>query len=283
MNQLDINLEAMIKTFLEEDLGNGDHTSLACIPEGAKGKAKVILKEKAVVAGLFLIEPIFKYLDPETKVTLLQNEGDLCSPYTDLAIVEGRTRTLLSGERLMLNLIQRMSGIATKTNMLQKLINPYGAKLLDTRKTVPGLRLLDKKAVAIGGGTNHRIGLYDMIMIKDNHVDYAGGIGPAINNCLNYLDENALDIKIEVEARNLEEVKEIMEFPEVFRILLDNFTPEKMEEAVRFIAGKKETEASGGITEVNITEYARTGVNYISVGALTHSVKCTDISFKSVL
>ncbi len=271
-----------LENFLREDIGNGDASSLACIKPDAKGKAKVILKEKGVVAGLAYIEPIFKILDKSAKVTLLAMDGLLYNEGTTLAKVEGNVIALLSGERVMLNLLQRMSAIATKTYYLQQLIAPFGTKVLDTRKTVPGLRYFDKEAVKIGGGKNHRIGLYDMVMIKDNHIDHAGGIPQAIESCERYLKANDLDLKIEVEARNMEEVETIMQYPSVFRILLDNFKPADLEKAVRFIAGNKETEASGGITEITITDYARTGVNYISVGALTHSVKCIDISFKAM-
>ena len=275
-------LIADLERFIKEDLGDGDYSSLACIKPDARGKAKVLLKQKGVVAGLEYIEPIFKLVDPTCKVMLLAMDGLLYNEGTVLARVEGNVLGLLSGERVMLNLLQRMSGIATKTFYLQQLVAPFGTKILDTRKTVPGLRHFDQQAVQIGGGKNHRIGLYDMIMIKDNHIDHAGGIPQAIENCERYIKKQNLDLKIEVEARNMDEVLTIMEYPSVFRILLDNFKPQELERAVRFIGGNKETEASGGITEITITDYARTGVNYISIGALTHSVKSLDISFKKI-
>ncbi|MDX5320415.1 MAG: carboxylating nicotinate-nucleotide diphosphorylase [Bacteroidota bacterium] len=267
---------------LQEDIGNGDHSSLAAIPAGTKGKAQMIIKEEGVLAGVELAETVFHISDPELNVQTLLKDGEAVQ-YGQIALtVEGSVHSILRTERLVLNLIQRLSGIATRTHQMNQLIAGTSCRLLDTRKTTPGLRLLEKWAVKTGGGENHRIGLYDMVMLKDNHNDYAGGITKAVANTVAYLKENKLDLKIEVETRNIKEVKEALATGHVDRIMLDNFSPEAMKEAVALIGGRVETEASGGITEANIRAYAETGVDFISVGALTHSVKSLDISLKEV-
>ncbi len=275
-------LQELLPIAIKEDIATGDVTALACIPKDKTGKAQLIQKQPGVIAGLHYIAPIFEAFDPNIQVSLFAQNGDYHAEKKVLAEISGNSQALLSGERLMLNLLQRMSGIATKTRKLSLLIADYKTRLLDTRKTAPGLRVFDKEAVAIGGGVNHRMGLYDMVMIKDNHIDHAGGIAKAITNCENYLQQHQLDIEIEVEARSMEEVKEIMQFPSVSRILLDNFTPKATEEAVALIAGKKITESSGGITETTLVDYAKAGVDFISVGALTHSVRALDLSLKEV-
>lgn len=267
---------------LVEDIGSGDHSSLASIPAGTQGKAQMIIKEDGIIAGLELAEQIFRQADPSLKVTLLLKDGDSVKKGEIGLFVEGSVHSILKTERLVLNLAQRLSGVATRTAHMASLIEGTGCRLLDTRKTTPGLRLLEKWAVKTGGGENHRIGLYDMIMLKDNHNDYAGGISQGVSNTIQYLKDKGLNLKIEVETRNLNEVKEALSTGKVDRIMLDNFTPEAMREAVSFIGGKVETEASGGITEETIRSYAETGVDFISVGALTHSVKSLDISLKEV-
>lgn len=267
---------------LAEDIGSGDHSSLASIPAGTQGKAQMIIKEDGIIAGLELAEQIFRQADPSLKVTLLLKDGDPVKKGEIGLFVEGSVHSILKTERLVLNLAQRLSGVATRTAHMASLIEGTGCRLLDTRKTTPGLRLLEKWAVKTGGGENHRIGLYDMIMLKDNHNDYAGGISQGVSNTIQYLKDKGLNLKIEVETRNLNEVKEALSTGKVDRIMLDNFTPEAMREAVSFIGGKVETEASGGITEETIRSYAETGVDFISVGALTHSVKSLDISLKEV-
>lgn len=267
---------------LAEDIGSGDHSSLASIPAGTRGKAQMIIKEDGIIAGLELAEQIFRQADPSLKVTLLLKDGDPVKKGEIGLFVEGSVHSILKTERLVLNLAQRLSGVATRTAHMASLIEGTGCRLLDTRKTTPGLRLLEKWAVKTGGGENHRIGLYDMIMLKDNHNDYAGGISQGVSNTIQYLKDKGLNLKIEVETRNLNEVKEALSTGKVDRIMLDNFTPEAMREAVSFIGGKVETEASGGITEETIRSYAETGVDFISVGALTHSVKSLDISLKEV-
>lgn len=267
---------------LAEDIGSGDHSSLASIPAGTQGKAQMIIKEDGIIAGLELAEQIFRQADPSLKVTLLLKDGDPVKKGEIGLFVEGSVHSILKTERLVLNLAQRLSGVATRTAHMASLIEGTGCRLLDTRKTTPGLRLLEKWAVKTGGGENHRIGLYDMIMLKDNHNDYAGGISQGVSNTIQYLKDKGLNLKIEVETRNLNEVKEALSTGKVDRIMLDNFTPEAMREAVSFIGGNVETEASGGITEETIRSYAETGVDFISVGALTHSVKSLDISLKEV-
>lgn len=271
-----------IRRALAEDIGNGDHSSIAAIPAGTKGKAQMIIKEDGVLAGVALSRLVFHLADPELKCEILLNDG---SPVKvgDIALrVSGSVHSILCTERLVLNLTQRLSGIATRTHHLNELIRGTGCRLLDTRKTTPGLRLLEKWAVRVGGGENHRIGLYDMIMLKDNHNDYAGGITAAIEHTADYLKKKGLNLKVEVETRNLDEVKEALNTRKVDRIMLDNFDVKALKEAVSFIDHRVETEASGGITENTIRAYAETGVDFISVGALTHSVKALDISLKEV-
>lgn len=267
---------------LSEDIGDGDHSSLAAIPEGTLGAAQMIIKEAGVLAGVELSRLVFHLTDPELKVEVLLKDGSSVKP-GDIALkVSGSVHSILRSERLVLNLAQRLSGIATRTRQLNELIKGTSCRLLDTRKTTPGLRLLEKWAVRVGGGENHRIGLYDMIMLKDNHNDYAGGISAAVERTAAYLKEKGLNLKVEVETRNLDEVKEALNTGKVDRIMLDNFDVNALKEAILFIDHRVETEASGGITENTIRAYAETGVDFISVGALTHSVKALDISLKEV-
>ncbi|ATP55033.1 nicotinate-nucleotide diphosphorylase (carboxylating) [Pedobacter ginsengisoli] len=274
-------IDQFIKNAVAEDLGDGDHTSLSTIPANAQGKAKLLIKEDGIVAGVELALAIFNHIDPRLIVETFIKDGAAVK-YGDIVLtVSGSTHSILLAERLVLNCMQRMSGIATKTDHVVKLIGNYKTKLLDTRKTTPGLRYLEKWAVRIGGGVNHRIGLYDMILIKDNHVDYAGGIANAINSANQYLKDNNKALDIEIEVRNLSELDEVLKNGKVNRIMLDNFTFADLKEAVKTINGKYITEASGGITEENVAEYAACGVDFISMGALTHSVKSLDMSLKA--
>ena len=274
-------IDQFIKNAIAEDLGDGDHTSLSTIPANAQGKAKLLIKEDGIVAGVELALQIFNHIDPRLEIEVFINDGAAVK-YGDIVLtVSGSTHSILLAERLVLNCMQRMSGIATKTNQVVALLSNYKTKLLDTRKTTPGLRYLEKWAVRIGGGVNHRIGLYDMILIKDNHVDYAGGIANAINSANQYLKEKNKALEIEIEVRNLSELNEVLQNGNVNRIMLDNFTFDNLKEAVKLIDGKYTTEASGGITEENVAEYAACGVDFISMGALTHSVKSLDMSLKA--
>jgi nicotinate-nucleotide pyrophosphorylase (carboxylating) len=274
-------IELFIKNAIAEDLGDGDHTSLSTIPADAVGKAKLIVKEDGIIAGIELALEIFNYIDSALKVNVFLKDGDTVK-YGDIAFtVEGKTHAILLAERLVLNTMQRMSGIATKTNRIVKILEPYHTKVLDTRKTTPGLRYLEKLAVKIGGGVNHRIGLYDMILIKDNHVDYAGGIANAINSANAYLKLHNRQLDIEIEVRNFDELSQVLATGHVDRIMLDNFNPTDLKEAVNMIAGKYKTEASGGIVEDDIAAFAATGVDFISMGVLTHSVKSLDMSLKA--
>ena len=269
-----------IKRSLQEDVGSGDHSSLASIPLGKQGKARLIFKEDGIVGGIELAIQIFKIVDHGLKIEVFKKDGDVVK-YGDIGLhVSGSVHSILVSERLVLNCMQRLSGIATITNKIVKKIEGTNAKLLDTRKTTPGLRMFEKWAVTVGGGYNHRFGLYDMIMLKDNHVDYAGGITKAVESTVDYLSKNNLKLAIEVETRNLEEVREALALKAVDRIMFDNFSPELMKDAVTLVNHKKETEASGGITIENVRNYAETGVDFISIGALTHSVKSLDISLK---
>lgn len=275
-------LQKFIKDALLEDIGDGDHTSLSTIPEGMQGEAQLLIKEEGVLAGLSVGLEIFKTVDPQLQIEVLINDGADVKPGDVALKVKGSVYSILTSERLVLNTMQRMSGIATTTRRITKLLDSTGTKVLDTRKTTPNMRFLEKVAVKIGGGVNHRFGLYDMILIKDNHVDYAGGIKEALNAARNYIKEKNKNIQIEIEVRNLSELQEVIASGQVDRILLDNFDFETLREAVRLVAGKFVTEASGGITEENVLEYARCGVDYISMGALTHSVKSLDMSLKAV-
>ena len=274
-------IHQFIKNALAEDVGDGDHTSLSTIPEGTQGKAKLIIKEDGILAGMELAQEIFKIVDADLKVTTFLQDGAEVKVGDIGLTVAGSTHAILIAERLVLNCMQRMSGIATKTHRIVSLLKDTKTKILDTRKTTPGLRYLEKWAVRIGGGVNHRIGLYDMILIKDNHVDYAGGISNAINSAKKYLADHHKSLQIEIEVRNIEELSQVLAIGGVDRIMLDNFSFEDLKTAVALIDGKFITEASGGITEENVFEYAACGVDFISMGALTHSVKSLDISLKA--
>jgi len=274
-------IEQFIKNAVAEDRGDGDHTSLSTIPAGTQGKAQLIIKEDGILAGITLAVEIFSYIDPLLVVNILLEDGAAVK-YGDIALtVSGSTHSILLAERLVLNCMQRMSGIATKTHAIVQLISGYPTRILDTRKTTPGLRYLEKWAVRIGGGVNHRIGLYDMILIKDNHVDYAGGIKNAIRAANEYLAAQGKDLQIEIEVRNLSELNDVIEEGHIDRIMLDNFSFDDLKKAVSIIDGRFISEASGGITEENVAEYAACGVDFISIGALTHSVKSLDMSLKA--
>lgn len=273
-------IQELIDLAIKEDIGDGDHSSLGAIPKGTKGKAKLLIKDSGVIAGLELAEMIVKKIDPSMVLELTKDDGDIIHVGDIALTMEGNVHSILQAERLVLNFMQRMSGIATYTKRLVDIIDGTGARLLDTRKTSPGLRVVEKWAVNIGGAENHRFGLYDMVMLKDNHIDYAGGVVPAIERTAQYLKENNKELPIEVETRNLKEVEQALSTNMVDRIMFDNFSPEKMVEAVRLVDKQCETEASGGITEDSIRSFAETGVDFISVGALTHSVKSLDMSLK---
>lgn len=264
-----------------EDIGSGDHSSLASIPQGTVGESRLLLKQNGVIAGLELGEVILRRLDPNLEWVAMAKDGDYLHSGTQLASARGNVHALLAGERLMLNFMQRLSGVATQTYNAVEMVRGTGAKILDTRKTTPGLRMLEKWAVTMGGGKNHRIGLFDMVMLKDNHNDSAGGITAAVNRTKAYLLEKGLDLGIEVETRNMDEVNEVLAVGGVQRIMLDNFSPSACVEAVKVIADRCETEASGGINLGNLRSYAETGVDFISLGSLTHSVSSLDISFKT--
>ena len=276
------NLEQLIPLWFAEDIGDGDHTTLSCIPSDAQGKSQLIIKENGVLAGIAIAREIFKAFDPELKMTVFIEDGTEVKVGDVAFVVEGKIQSLLQTERLMLNIMQRMSGVATRTREYVKLLEGTKTNVLDTRKTTPGLRLLEKEAVKIGGGVNHRIGLYDMILLKDNHVDFAGGIDKAIQRAKAYLQSKGKDLKIEIEVRNFDELSQVMSIGGVDRIMLDNFSVENTRKAVEIINGKYETESSGGITFETLRQYAECGVDYISVGALTHSVKSLDMSFKAI-
>ncbi len=275
-------IERFIRTALAEDEGDGDHTSLACIPKQAFGKAQLLVKEDGIVAGVELAWSIFMYIDDSLLVNIFVNDGGKIKAGDVVLTVEGNARSILLAERLVLNCMQRMSGIATKTNELVMLCEGTDTKVIDTRKTTPNFRALEKWAVLIGGGANHRIGLYDMILIKDNHIDYAGGIRKSIIAARNYIKGKGKKLKIEIEARNLEEVEAIIKVGRVQRIMLDNFDIPTLKKALKLIKHRFETEASGGITEKTIASYAKCGVDFISVGALTHNVKSLDLSLKAI-
>jgi len=276
-------IEELIKSALEEDIGDGDHTTLSTVPPQARGKVKMIAKQNGIVAGIEVAEKVFKAVDPGLKIEKYLTDGQPLKTSDVIMRIEGKSQSLLTAERTALNFIQRMSGIATYTRSLVNKLSGLNTRILDTRKTTPCNRIVEKMAVKAGGGENHRFGLYDMIMIKDNHIDFAGGIKKAIEATLKYLDENGKDLKIEIEVRNFDELYQVLETGGVHRIMLDNFSTGDLYTAVKMIDGKYETEASGGITESTIREYAETGVDFISVGALTHHIKSLDISLKADL
>lgn len=278
MNDL---IDRLIDLAFAEDLGDGDHSTLSCIPATAMGKSKLLIKEQGVLAGIEIAKQIFNRFDSEMKVEVFINDGEEVKSGDVAMIVEGKIQSLLQTERLMLNVMQRMSGIATMTRKYVKRLEGTNTRVLDTRKTTPGLRTLEKLAVKIGGGVNHRMGLYDMIMLKDNHVDFAGGIDKAITRAKEYCAEKGKDLKIEIEVRNFDEINQVLAIGGVDRIMLDNFTPADTRKAVEIIDRRFETESSGGITFDTLRDYAECGVDFISVGALTHSVKGLDMSFKA--
>lgn len=273
--------DRLIDLAFAEDIGDGDHTTLCCIPDTAMGKSHLLIKEDGILAGVEVAKRIFARFDPTMQVEVLIGDGAHVKKGDIAMVVTGKVRSLLQTERLMLNIMQRMSGIATMTAKYVERLKGTKTHVLDTRKTTPGMRMLEKQAVKIGGGMNHRIGLFDMILLKDNHVDFAGGIANAINRCHEYLKEKGLDLKIEIEVRNFDELKQAMDCGGINRIMLDNFSVENTKKAVEMVAGKYETESSGGITFDTIRDYAECGVDFISVGALTHSVKGLDMSFKA--
>jgi nicotinate-nucleotide pyrophosphorylase (carboxylating) len=277
-----MNLDQFIALAFKEDVGDGDHTSLACIPKDAHSRAKLLVKDNGVLAGVEIAKAIFNYFDPHLKIEQFLNDGDEIRVGDIAFYVSGSSRSILTTERLVLNTMQRMSGIATQSNKIQSLVGDSKTKILDTRKTTPLLRFLEKEAVKIGGAHNHRIGLYDMIMIKDNHIDFAGGISQAIERTKKYLAENNKDLKIEIEVRDFDELNEVLKIGGIDRIMLDNFTPTQIKEGLRLINGEYETEASGGITIETVGEYAKTNVDFISMGALTHSVQSLDLSLKAI-
>ena len=274
-------VDRLIDLSFAEDIGDGDHTTLCCIPEDAEGKSRLLIKEDGVLAGVEVAKEVFRRFDPTMQVEVLIGDGAEVKKGDVAMIVTGKIRSLLQTERLMLNIMQRMSGIATMTRRYVKKLEGTKTRVLDTRKTTPGMRMLEKEAVKIGGGTNHRIGLFDMILLKDNHVDFAGGIENAITRCHEYLKAKGLDLKIEIEVRTFDEIQRVLNCGGVDRIMLDNFSVEDTRKAVEMIGGKYETESSGGITYDTMRSYAECGVDFISVGALTHSVKGLDMSFKA--
>lgn len=273
--------DKLIDLAFAEDIGDGDHTTLCCIPENATGQSHLLIKEAGILAGVEVAKRVFARFDPMLKVEVFIPDGSSVKPGDVVMLVSGKTRSLLQTERLMLNIVQRMSGIATMTRRYVDRIAGTGAHVLDTRKTTPGMRVLEKQAVKIGGGMNHRIGLFDMILLKDNHIDFAGGIEQAIRRCHTYLQEKHLDLKIEIEVRDFHELQQVLDCGGVNRIMLDNFSVSDTGRAVRLIAHRYEVESSGGITYDTIRDYAEQGVDFISVGALTHSVKGLDMSFKA--
>ena len=275
-------IEDLLDLAFAEDIGDGDHTTLCCIPESQKGKAQLLIKEEGVLAGVEIAKRVFAKFDPELQVEVLIEDGAHVKPGDIAFYVSGKERSLLQTERIVSNLMQRMSGIATQTNKYAQEIADLHTKVIDTRKTTPGLRILEKMAVKIGGGGNHRIGLFDMILLKDNHIDFAGGIENAVSNAKRYLKEKGKNLKIEVEVRNLDELDQVLKIGGVDRIMLDNFDTETTRKAVKIINGRCETESSGGITFKTLRSYAECGVDFISVGALTHSVKGLDMSLKAV-
>lgn len=274
-------VDRLIDLAFAEDIGDGDHTTLSCIPADAMGRSKLLIKEAGVLAGIEIAKEIFHRFDPSMQVEVLMGDGSEVKPGDVAMVVTGKVRSLLQTERLMLNVMQRMSGIATMTRKYVKQLEGTRTRVLDTRKTTPGMRMLEKEAVKIGGGVNHRIGLFDMILLKDNHVDFAGGIDKAILRAKEYCREKGKDLKIEIEVRNFDELQQVLDLGGVDRIMFDNFTPEQTRKAVEMVGGRFETESSGGITFDTLRQYAECGVDFISVGALTHSVKGLDMSFKA--
>ena len=280
--QFEKELDIIISNAIREDVGEGDHSSLACIPVETKGKAQLLVKEDGIIAGVEMAKRIFKYVDPSLKLEILINDGEFVT-YGDIVFyVEGSSQAILKAERLVLNVMQRMSAIATKTNKFANLLEGTATKVLDTRKTTPGIRAIEKWAVKIGGGENHRFALYDMIMLKDNHIDFCGGVTKAIQQTQQYLKNKNLELKIIVEARSLDEIKEILNVGGVYRILIDNFNYKDTKKAVQLIGNQCQTESSGGINLETARKYAECGVNYISSGALTHSVYNMDLSLKAI-
>ena len=277
-----MSIEEIVKQTLQEDIGSGDHSSLACIDKSIMGKMKLLVKEDGVLCGVEVAKEVIRQVDPEIRMIQYLHDGDLIHKGDIVFDLEGPAQSMLTAERTLLNFMQRMSGIATNSKKYSDAVKGTKTKILDTRKTTPGLRIFEKYAVQVGGSENHRFGLYDMIMLKDNHIDFAGGIEKAIDTTHAYLNKNNLDLKIEIETRNLEEVKRVIEHGGVDRIMLDNFTPEIILVALRMINGKYETEASGGITFENIRGSAESGVDFISIGALTHHIKSLDLSLKFV-
>ncbi|MDO4702713.1 carboxylating nicotinate-nucleotide diphosphorylase [Tannerella sp.] len=282
MKSVDQLIDELITLAFAEDIGDGDHTTLCCIPSTEMGKSQLIIKEAGVLAGVGMAQRIFRHFDPDMRIDISIRDGAEVNKGDIVFTVEGKVQSLLQTERLVLNVMQRMSGIATTTRRYVKALEGTKTRVLDTRKTTPGMRMLEKEAVRIGGGVNHRIGLFDMILLKDNHVDFAGGIEQAITRAQNYLKEKGKQLKIEIEVRNFKELDEVMKVGGVDRIMLDNFSPSDTREAVQRIDGRYETESSGGITFDTLRDYAECGVDYISVGALTHSIKSLDMSLKAV-
>jgi len=275
-------IEELIDLSIKEDIGDGDHSSQSCIPEKAQGKVHLLVKEPGIIAGIEVAEKVFKKIDPEVKIEIFIKDGTRVKPGDIAFTVEGKVWTLLKTERLVLNIMQRMSGIATRTNEYVQRLDGLHTKVLDTRKTTPGMRVLEKMAVKIGGGENHRMGLFDMVMLKDNHIDFAGGIEKAVTAVKEYLKAKGKDLKIEVEVRDMDELNEAMRVGGIHRIMLDNFDIRQTKAAVELIGGKYETESSGGITMDTLRDYAECGVDYISVGALTHHIKSLDMSLKAM-
>lgn len=273
--------ELLIDLSFSEDIGDGDHTTLCCIPEDAMGKSKLLIKEEGILAGIRVSKQIFHRFDPTMEIEVFIEDGTHVKPGDIAMVVTGKVQSLLQTERLMLNVMQRMSGIATMTDKYVQRLKGTKTNILDTRKTTPGMRMLEKEAVKIGGGVNHRIGLFDMILLKDNHVDFCGGISNALDRCAKYQKEKGLNLKVEIEVRSFKEIEEVMAHGGADRIMLDNFNVENTRKAVELINGKFEVESSGGITYDTIRDYAECGVDFISVGALTHSVKGLDMSFKA--
>jgi nicotinate-nucleotide pyrophosphorylase (carboxylating) len=274
-------IDKLLELAFAEDIGDGDHTTLSTIPADAMGRSRLIVKEKGILAGVEIAEKVLHKLDPSIKMDVMIQDGAEVNPGDIAFTAEGPVRSLLIAERTMLNIMQRMSGVATMTRRYQDELAGLKTRVLDTRKTTPGMRILEKEGVRIGGGTNHRIGLFDMILIKDNHIDFAGGIEKAIERARQYCKDNGKDLKIEVEVRSLDDIRRVMAIGGVDRIMFDNFTPELTREAVALVGGTMETESSGGIRIENLRKYGETGVDFISVGALTHSVKGLDMSFKA--